>query len=131
MFLTINPKSQTPLYEQIVQQVKELIAKGILEEGEQLPSVRELAAQIVMNPNTVSKAYKELERQDVIVTVRGKGTFVAQASERTIDPRQRKIIQDQLNRLVVEANYANITKAEMIEWVEKEFKALGGTRDAD
>ncbi|WP_368504726.1 GntR family transcriptional regulator [Alkalihalophilus sp. As8PL] len=131
MFLTINSKSQTPLYEQIVQQVKELIAKGILEEGEQLPSVRELAAQIVMNPNTVSKAYKELERQDVIVTVRGKGTFVAQASERAIDPRQRKIIQDQLNKLVVEANYANVTKEEMIEWVEKEFKALGGTRHAD
>ncbi|WEG18090.1 GntR family transcriptional regulator [Alkalihalophilus pseudofirmus] len=131
MLITINPKSQKPLYEQIVQQIKELVAKGILEEEEQLPSVRDLAAQIVMNPNTVSKAYKELERQGVIVTIRGKGTFVAEQSLREVDPKERQKIQEQLRQLVIEANYANVGRTEMIEWIEKEFEALGGSRDAD
>ncbi|MEC2070558.1 GntR family transcriptional regulator [Alkalihalophilus marmarensis] len=131
MLITINPKSQKPLYEQIVQQIKELVAKGILEEEEQLPSVRDLAAQIVMNPNTVSKAYKELERQGVIVTIRGKGTFVAEQSLREVDPKERQKIQEQLRQLVIEANYANVGKSEMIKWIENEFEALGGSRDAD
>ncbi|WP_100372471.1 GntR family transcriptional regulator [Bacillus sp. FJAT-45037] len=131
MYISINPKSKTPLYEQIVQQVKELVAKDLMEEGEQLPSVRELAAQIVMNPNTVSKAYKELERQGVIVTLRGKGTFVAEQAERHIDPRQRIKVKEQLQQLVIEANYAGVTKTEISEWLEAEFKALEGSSDAN
>ncbi|WP_088102443.1 GntR family transcriptional regulator [Halalkalibacter urbisdiaboli] len=129
MFITIQAKSQLPLYEQVVQQVKELVAKGILKEGEQLPSVRELAGQIVLNPNTVSKAYKELERQGVIMTLRGKGTFIAESSNRLVDPGKRDLIKEQLLRLVIEANYASITKNEFLTWVEAEYRALEGQKD--
>ncbi|NEU30761.1 GntR family transcriptional regulator [bacterium LRH843] len=131
MFIRINPKSTTPLYEQIIEQVKEAIVKGIVEEGEKLPSVRDLASQIVLNPNTVSKAYKELERAGVIVTIRGKGTFVAEKEERFDDPREREVIKRQLKRLVIEASYVGVTKEKMVAWVEEEFRILEGNNHAD
>lgn len=131
MFVQVNPKSATPLYEQVVEQIKEMIAKGILEEGEQLPSVRELASQIILNPNTVSKAYKELERSGVIVTVRGKGTFVAEAKDWFIDPREQERMKEQLKRLVIEATYVGVSKEMMIAWVEKEFENVGGETNAN
>ncbi len=105
VFIQINLKSSTPLYEQIIEQVKELIARGIVEEGEQLPSVRDLASQVVLNPNTVSKAYKELERQGVIVTVRGKGTFVANAEDRLLDPKQLEQVE---TTITTSCNRSNI-----------------------
>ncbi len=68
--IQIDPRSSTPIYEQIIQQLKELCLKGIMKPGDKLPSVRELATIIIANPNTVSKAYKELERDGVIETLR-------------------------------------------------------------
>ncbi|MBW5766992.1 GntR family transcriptional regulator, partial [Listeria monocytogenes] len=64
---TINTKSQLPIYEQIVQKIKEQVVKGVLQEGEKILSIREFASRIGVNPNTVSKAYQELERQEVII----------------------------------------------------------------
>lgn len=72
MFI-IDGRSAKPIYEQIVDQVKEQLLKGILKSGDQLPSVRQLAGMLTINPNTVSKAYQELERQKVIETIRGRG----------------------------------------------------------
>lgn len=68
--IQIDPRSSTPIYEQIIQQMKELCLKGIIKPGDKLPSVRELATIIIANPNTVSKAYKELEREGIIETLR-------------------------------------------------------------
>ena len=66
-----------PLYEQIKEKIRELIVKGALISGEQIPSVRELAAEMAINPNTIQKAYKELEGEGFIVVMRGRGYFVA------------------------------------------------------
>lgn len=66
-----------PLYEQIKEKIRELIICGVLKEGEQIPSVREMALQMAINPNTIQKAYKELEGEGFIVVMRGKGYFVA------------------------------------------------------
>lgn len=74
--LRIDPRSSTPIYEQIELGIKELILKGALKMGEKLPSVRELASILMINPNTISKAYGELEREGIIETLRGKGTFI-------------------------------------------------------
>ncbi len=74
---TINYKSPKPLYEQIVEQVQLFVSQGLLVEDQQLPSVRELAATLGINPNTVSRAYSELERKGMILTIAGRGTFVA------------------------------------------------------
>jgi molybdate-binding protein/DNA-binding transcriptional regulator YhcF (GntR family) len=89
--------AQVPIYQQIVEQVKRLIATGSLKHGEHLPTVRQLARQLNINPGTVSRAYSELERQGVIISRRGGGTIV---STTTDDPRLLTLRQQQLSNLV-------------------------------
>ena len=74
--LQLNPKDHAPLYEQIKEQMKELIMTGVLKADEQIPSVRELAQMLTINPNTIQKAYKELEQEGFVYSIRGKGNFV-------------------------------------------------------
>lgn len=74
----INPTSNQPIFEQIISQIKENVLKGYLKPGDALPSVRKLALQLSVTPGTVAKAYSELERQEVIVTIRGKGAYVGE-----------------------------------------------------
>jgi GntR family transcriptional regulator len=74
--LTVDPRSGVPIYLQIVEQVKRSVALGILQAGEQLPTVKQLALDLTINPNTVARAYRELERDDVIDTAQGRGSFV-------------------------------------------------------
>ena len=77
MWLEINPRSSTPIYQQVVDGVKELVARGILVPGERMPTVRELAVELSLNPNTIAKAYQRLEQEGIIETMRSRGTFVA------------------------------------------------------
>jgi GntR family transcriptional regulator len=75
--LYIDVMSRTPVYEQIIVQIEKLIGAGILKEGEQLPSVRSLSIELSVNPNTIQKAYNELDRRGVTVSVAGKGCFIS------------------------------------------------------
>ncbi|MEW6244926.1 MAG: GntR family transcriptional regulator [Bacillota bacterium] len=77
MWIHVDPSSGVPIYLQIVEQMRQAAATGLLASGEQLPSVRELALSLTVNPNTVARAYQELERDGVIAVVRGVGTFVS------------------------------------------------------
>ena len=74
--LTVDPRSGVPIYHQIVEQVKRSVALGVLEPGEQLPTVKQLATDLTVNPNTVARAYRDLERDRVIDTAPGRGSFV-------------------------------------------------------
>jgi GntR family transcriptional regulator len=74
--LTVDPRSGVPIYLQIIEQVKRSVALGVLQAGEQLPTVKQLAIDLTVNPNTVARAYRELEREDVIETSPGRGSFV-------------------------------------------------------
>ena len=74
---TIDPRSGVPIYLQLVEQVKRSVALGVLAPGEQLPTVKQLAADLVVNPNTIARAYRALERDSVIETMPGRGSFVA------------------------------------------------------
>ena len=74
--ILIDYKSRKPIYEQIVNGMKQMIISGVLERDEQLPSVRQLAGELAINPNTIQKAYAELERQGVIYSLKGRGSFV-------------------------------------------------------
>ena len=76
----LDLQSRTPIYEQLYKKTIELIIKGVLKENEQLPSVRSLAKEIGVNPNTVAKAYQELERNKIIYSVSGRGSFIAKIS---------------------------------------------------
>jgi GntR family transcriptional regulator len=74
--LTVDPRSGVPIYLQIIEQVKRSVALGVLQAGEQLPTVKQLALDLTINPNTVARAYRELERDSVIETSPGRGSFV-------------------------------------------------------
>lgn len=129
--VSINKTSSKPYYEQLMLSIKEDILQGILEPGDRLPSVRELAQQLMMNPNTISKAYKLLETQQVLVTVKGKGTFVKQ-----VDPFQRdefRIAQlkERVHDLVVESRHLHVSETEITQWIKEASAHLGGDIHAD
>ncbi|MDP5274118.1 GntR family transcriptional regulator [Chengkuizengella axinellae] len=131
MLIHIDQKSQTPIYEQIIKQIKELKVKGILQVNEKLPSVRELSSTLLVNPNTVSKAYQELERQEVIVTLRGKGTFISDQPVSNFDSKKAEELQTALKQILIEARYYNITKEQILQWLDEQYKELGGETDAE
>lgn len=103
--ITLQERSSLSIYEQIVEQMKSLIARGAIHPGEKIPSVRELSAMLLINPNTVSKAYQELERQGVIQTVRGKGTFASTHNIPRMAEERHVQLKEQLRRLAVEAKH--------------------------
>lgn len=89
--IVLDYKSNKPIYEQIVEQVKLHVMKKYLQPGDAIPSVRKLALELKITPGTVSKAYQELERQQIIETIRGKGTFIA--GEIQLKPSEERILE--------------------------------------
>ncbi len=123
--LRIDPRSSTPIYEQIELGVKELILKGALKSGEKLPSVRELSSILTINPNTISKAYGELEREGIIETLRGKGTFISDNFKRKVDENKMEYILKELKKLILEANYSGIGREDFMKLTLTIFSELG------
>lgn len=130
MHIQLDPRSTTPIWEQIVHNIKELVLKNMLAPTDKLPSVRELASLLVINPNTVSKAYQELERQGIIETLRGKGTFVSQSITPILDERKIAMVEKQFHQLLLEASYLGITKDKIHDWIDSYYKELGGNKNA-
>ncbi|GCD09965.1 GntR family transcriptional regulator [Clostridium tagluense] len=113
--INIDSRSSKPIYEQIIEKIKENIIKGILKPGDKLPSVRELASIIAINPNTISKAYNELERMKAIEVIRGKGTFVVENFEPVMDEEKMKEIKDHMKKIIIEAHYIGVDKDKLID----------------
>lgn len=124
--VTINKTSSKPYYEQLMLSIKEDILQGILEPGDKLPSVRELAQQLMMNPNTVSKAYKMLEAEQVLVSIKGKGTFVKKISDTPRDQIRIDQLKQRVKDLVIEAGHLKVSKSELLGWIEEAEESLGG-----
>ena len=122
----IDKDSHRSFYEQLVIGIKEDILQGILEPGDQIPSVREMAKILLINPNTISKAYKVLESEQVLVTVKGKGTFVKQVESRPRDLRRIEELQQQFNELVIEAKHLQVNETEIKQWLKEAEAKLGG-----
>ena len=123
--LRIDPRSSTPIYEQIELGIKELILKGALKAGEKLPSVREMSAILTINPNTISKAYGELEREGIIETLRGKWTYITHNFEGKVDETKMEYMKEELKKLILEANYSGIDKEEFMKLALQIFSELG------
>lgn len=126
--ITIDKGSSKPYYEQLILSVKEAILQGILRPGDKLPSVRELAKELLMNPNTVAKAYKVLEMEQTLVTIKGKGTFVKAASDLPRDEVRVGQLKQKLEELVVEAAHLQISEDELINWLQQNYRQMGGNR---
>jgi GntR family transcriptional regulator len=129
MILNLDPRSNIPIWEQVVHQIKELILKEILLPEDKLPSVRELSATLLINPNTVSKAYQELERQGIIETLRGKGTFVSASITPKADEQKISAMRQQIKQLVIDASYLGIDHHTLSKWIKKYSEELGGKSD--
>jgi GntR family transcriptional regulator len=128
MWFLIDPSSGLPIYRQLIDQVKQAVAGGVLKPGDRLPSVRDLAMELTINPHTVAKAYQELEREGVITVPRGKGAFIAEPGEGALPPRleREQILQESIERLVAEAYRLQFTPEEVLLRLEERFNRGGG-----
>ncbi|MFA9397180.1 MAG: GntR family transcriptional regulator [Clostridiaceae bacterium] len=122
--INIDSRSATPIYKQIVEKVKENILTGLLRPGDKLPSVREMSSRITANPNTVSRAYIELERQKVIETIRGKGTYVSLDYEPKMEEDKMNRLKKELKNIIIEAYYMGIGKKEIMEFMDDIYKTV-------
>ncbi len=109
---TLDYNDHRPVYEQIKENIKTLIVTGALQEGEGLPSVRELAGVLGINPNTIQRAYRELEQEGFIHSMRAKGSFVAPRSH-AISERRKEEILLQMGALLSELSFGGVEKAEV------------------
>jgi len=116
MQFRIDNASDRPVYQQIMDQIKRDIAMGRLIKNEKLPTVRQLAGQIAINPNTIAKAYRQLEQQGIIVTKAGAGAFVANLDSNLSRSVRKKLISEELERIAVDAFHMQIESQTLLEW---------------
>jgi len=118
MQFLIDNALDRPVYLQIIDQVKRDIALGRLAAEERLPTVRQLAQQLAINPNTIAKAYRQLEQDGIIVTRAGAGAFVAGLDSMLSRAVRRKLVCDEIERIIVEAFHMQIDEQTLREWFE-------------
>ena len=127
--IILDYKDRRPIYEQVAEKLEELMLLGVLGENEPLPSVRSLAMELSINPNTIQRAYAELERQGYIYTVKGKGSFVAENSVKK--EKRKKDLLIQVSEVIDEAIRLGISGEEIKNMVEIQYQAAekeGGDR---
>ncbi len=125
----IDEYSQTPIYQQIVDRVKEYSLKGIFESGEKLPSVRELSKELRVNPNTVQKAYRELDLLGITVSSKGRGRFIAEDINWSKDIGDLKEVKASIKRELIELSYMGYKDGEILELIEEILEDLGRDKD--
>ena len=127
MDIIINVTDGVPIYRQIVNQVKYLVASGLLRPGEELPPIRTLALQLKVTPNT--KAYGELESSGVVHKRRGSGTFVSEGRQQLALRERRRIIEQRIDALLAEAHQLNFTADDILRMLrERRAPMESGTR---
>ena len=124
MHIHISQSDGVPIYLQIVNQVKYLIASGRLVSGEELPAIRVLAEQLLVNPNTVARAYRELEALGVVEKRRTAGTYVAEAGSPLARRERVKILSERVDALLAEARQLGIPLEEVIELMRRRDRAM-------
>ena len=114
--IILDYKDTRPIYEQVVEKFKLLILKGVIQKDEQMPSVRSLAVELSINPNTIQKAYAELERQGYIYTVKGRGNFISD-NKNLVDERKEEL-KKRMIFLYKEGLELGMKKADFIECLQ-------------
>lgn len=113
---SIDLLSRTPVYEQIIDQLESYVSKGILCPGDKIPSVRNMSVKLSVNPNTIQKAFSELDKRGIIYSVPGRGCFITDNAPATVNSRKREKLTD-LCELIKELKTAGIEKDELIDAV--------------
>lgn len=119
MLLRISANDGVPIYLQIVNQIKYLVASGKLAPAEQLPPVRKLAETLLINPNTVARAYRELESAGVLSTRRGTGVFVSDGGSPLARQEKNLIIRERVDALLAESRHLNFSVEELVKIIKE------------
>lgn len=109
----IDYRDNRPIYEQVVSKLEELILKGVLEPDSQMPSVRNLAMELSINPNTIQKAYAQMERDGYLYVVKGRGNFVSKTED--LIKQKKEELKKRMQELILEAKELGMTVDELIE----------------
>lgn len=128
MWTPVDPRAAEPVFEQIAFRAKEAIAQGLLRAGERLPSVRELAKELAVNPNTVARAYGALESDGVIVRRQGQGCFVSERPGGVAAAERRRRLAGLIARLVTEAFHLGVDERALLAALERRLAARAGKR---
>ena len=124
MFITIDPSNDVPIFRQIVQQIKTAVAMGRLQPEEPLPSVRQLAVELAVNPNTVARAYLDLEIEGVIYKRQGAGTFVSGQGVEMSKQERRRVLSELFERALVEGVNLGMEERELRETFERVLEKI-------
>jgi len=124
MQIHISANDGVPIYLQIVNQIKYLVAAGRLDPGDEIPPIRVLAGQLLVNPNTVARAYLELERAGVVSKRHGSGTYVSDAGSPLARRERVKILTERIDGLLVEAQHMNVELEEIIKLLRERHENL-------
>jgi GntR family transcriptional regulator len=125
--ITINLTDGVPIYRQIVNQIKYLVASGLLRPGEELPPIRTLALQLKVTPNTIVKAYGDLENSGVIHKRQGSGTFVSEGRPQLAIRERRRVIGQRIDAVLVEAHQLNFNADDVLRMVRERQAAMDET----
>jgi len=126
LLIQISPGSAEPVYAQIISQVARAVATGRLAAGDKLPSVRQLAAELVLNPNTVARAYRQMEQQGMVTSKTGAGTFIADPSLRDHDAAQINAVSERMETIIAQGLTLGLTPAELTEMFAGRLKQIDG-----
>ena len=130
MLISVDPQNGLAIYDQIVRQIKFAIASEAVLPGELVPSVRELAKQIAVNPNTVARAFRELQAEDVLETVRGMGLAVTKAAQKKCRADRVLLISERRREVLTEAQHSQLELEEIRQLTETELGRLNGKGDS-
>lgn len=126
MFFTVDPSNGVAIYLQIVNQIKFAIAEQTLRPGQLLPSVRELSQLLTVNPNTVARAFQELQSEGLTETLRGRGVVVRKGSLERCSKDRKKLFTDRIATVLTEALHGGLSADEIRKLVERKLKSLDG-----
>ena len=116
--INLDYTSRTPIYEQIVNEIEKYVALGILKENDKILSIRELASNLGINPNTVKKAYEILENKNIIISISTKGTLIKKNADNVKDDIINNYIKD-INNIIKEIEKLGLNKEEIIKRISK------------
>lgn len=124
MYLHINPNSGTPVYLQIIDQIKHAISMGVFEVGKPIPTIRDIALELGVNPNTVAKSIRELEREGFLKTYVGKGSFVSEKALESVHDEKEEKIMKLAESFIKDVKWLGFSKNDVLEFFEKNWEKI-------
>ncbi len=131
MYISVDPKSSTPLYVQIKEQMRLAVASGAIKPGEQVPTVRDLATQLRINLNTVARAYRELQSEGLLTSRQGSGTFVSPDAKAISQAESRRMVKQMLDRIAATARSLQIERDELLALVAEVMDKMSQQADTN